>query len=195
MGSLSDSGKQVFIDTSVQAANELLDELFTSAEMDLPESIGETTITLVADDRDYALPSGLVQILWPLTDETNGRWISEYKEGYHRMIVNQQFPSNYTGIPNYAVIRPTDGELYMDRIPQSADAGLAYSMRYVKDTILDEATDSFPCTDACFRALVPAGAEIVKRVHKQSFDEAMFNLSIGRAARLLTQQKPRTSYA
>jgi hypothetical protein len=195
LASLSDSGKQVFIDTAVQAANEILDELYTAAGAELPNSVGEDDITLVADDRDYALPSDLVQLLWPLTDTTNGRLLEEYKGSYNDLIEEQRFPDNYTGIPDFALIRPTDGELYLDRIPSSADAGIVYSFRYVKDTLLSVAMDNFPCTDACFRALVPAGAEIVNRVHKQKFDESMFNLSIGRGARLLTQVKPRDSYA
>lgn len=156
--------------------------------------MGESSITLVADDRDYALASDLTQLLWPMVDETNGRWLEEDKRGYHGMIVGQLFPDNYTGLPYAAVIRPTDGELYLDRIPQAAEAGFIYKYRYIKDTVVSAASDVFPCTDAAFRALVPAGAEVINRVHRQKFDQDMYDKSIGRAARYFTQQKPNESY-
>jgi len=157
--------------------------------------MGEDSVTLVTSTRAYSLASDLVQMLWPLLDETNGRFIYEYEDGYHALITQQIFPDNYTGIPYRGVIRPTDGLLYLDYIPTSDENGLIYKYRYLKDTILSVAADTFPCTDACFRALVPAGAEFVNRVHKNKFDEAMFKTSVGRAARLLGKPPQRNSYA
>jgi hypothetical protein len=194
LSSLSDSGRQIYIDTAIQAANELLDELYSAAGAELPKSMGESSITLVNADRDYALATDLSQLLWPLLDETNGRLLEKYEAGYHALIVEQLFPDNYTGVPDYALIRPTDGQLYLDRIPQTAEAGIIYKYRYIKDTVLSVLTDVFPCTDAAFRALVPAGAEIINRVHRQKFDQDMYAQSLGRAALLMTQQKPSDSY-
>jgi len=49
--SLTDSGKQVFIDTAVQVINETLDELYSTAQITKPNQLREATITLVADHR------------------------------------------------------------------------------------------------------------------------------------------------
>ena len=94
LSTLSDSGKQVFIDTAVQAANEILDDLYTGAGKPLPNILGESSITLVDADRDYALAADLVQLLWPMLDETNGRILAQYEPGYHQLIIDQKFPSH-----------------------------------------------------------------------------------------------------
>jgi hypothetical protein len=192
--SLTDSPFQNYIDTTIQSWNEALDELYSMSRDLRPNVMSENTITLVTSDRDYALQTDLVELLFPLLDETNGQFIYEYKEGYMRMVNDQQIPSNYTGLPLYGVIRPTDGQLYLDRIPTANENGLQYKYRYQKDTELTAAADEFPFENAVFRALVPAVAELWKRHHRNEMDNAMLATSLGRAARLLDKIPERKSW-
>ena len=67
---LTDSSRQSYIDTAVQVWNEAVDELYAITSQAKPNELVETTITLVDQDRDYVLPADLVQIHWPLVDES-----------------------------------------------------------------------------------------------------------------------------
>jgi hypothetical protein len=191
---LTDSGRQVYIDNAVQAWNETIDQLYSVSSRALPQEIAENTITIATSDRDYALQTDLVQLRWPFIDETNGRIIEEYPGGYLALINSQFIPSNHTGMPYYAAIRPTDGEIYLDTIPTSSENGLVYKYRYDKDLVLTVAADTVPFSDATFRAMVPAVAEIWKRNQEQSFDNEMYTMSLGRASRLMTNTVQRNAY-
>ena len=194
LASLTDSPRQVYIDTAVQVWNELIEEVYSKANIPLPQELGENTITLATDDRDYALQTDVVQLYFPLLDETNGRYIDEYPGGYIDMVRDQTIPANYTGLPNYAAIRPTDSELYLDNIPTSAENGDVYKYRYDKDISLSAAADTFPFIDAVFRALVPAAVELWRKSHQNSFDADGYKKSVGTAARLMTQKQQRGSW-
>lgn len=194
LASLVDSGRQNSIDIAVQIWNESVDELYSTTALAMPNELAENTITLVLDDRDYVLQSDLLELRFPLQDETNGHFISEYPGGYQALVESQPQPANFKGLPQFAAIRPTDGLLYLDTLPQTAEAGRIYKYRYDKETVLTLATDVFPFTDAVFRALVPAGSEVWERKKKRQFDQPMFDLSMGRAGRLLNQTQPRQSW-
>lgn len=191
---LTDSGRQVYIDNAIQSWNESIDQLYSVSSKALPQEMAENTITLVTSDRDYVLETDIVQLRFPFLDETNGRFIEEFPGGYEELVNSQPFPSNYTGIPYYAAIRPTDGQLYLNTIPTSSENGLVYKYRYDKDLVLTIAADTVPFSDATFRAMVPAVAEIWKRGQNQSFDAEIFNMSIGRASRFMTNKQQRSSW-
>jgi len=193
---LTDSARQWNIDITVQIWNELVDELYARLGIMVPLNTDEsTTITLVASQRAYALPSDLVQIQWPLVDETNGRIIAEYPGGYEDLIEDQLIPGNYKGVPLAAVIRPSDGYLYIDTNPTSSEAGLAYKLRYLKDVSVSSAADTFPFNDAVFRALVPAATELFRYNKTQEMSGSIFRNAFGRAARLMSRQPAPTSWA
>lgn len=194
---LTNEGKQTQIDLAVQVWNEQIDQLFTDTSTPHPNQLAENTITLATSDRDYALESDLIRIHWPLLDETNGRYITEYPGGYMALAIGQPIPSNETGLPTRGAIRPTDGELYLDRIPTANENGFVYKYRYDKDTSLSLAADTMPFNDAVFRSLVPAVAEIWKlyRMGKESFSNGSYRQSMGRAARILTETQPIDSWA
>lgn len=80
--SLSNSPLQTYIDTAVMAWNEAIDELYSVDGVAKPKEQGLTTVTLVASDRDYTLPTDLIQIQWPLINEATGDEIFEYSGGY-----------------------------------------------------------------------------------------------------------------
>lgn len=192
--SLTDSARQVWIDNIVQSWNETVEELYSVSSLPMPQELAEATITLVTDDRDYALASDLNILYWPLLDETNGQYIHEAKGGYLDLVARQPVPSDYTGLPIYGTIRPTDGELYFDRIPSSTENGLVYKYRYDKDISVSVAADTFPFKDNIFRALVPAVTEIFNITFRREFNDALYSTSMGRAARLLSQNPIKTSY-
>ena len=192
--SLTDPGRQVFIDLAVQVWNELIEDLYSQSNIPMPNELAENTITLVTSDRDYALQTDLVQLHFPLIDETNGQYITEYPGGYMQMVEDQNFPSNYTGLANYAAIRPTDGELYLDRIPTANENGLVYKYRYDKDVSMSLAADTVPFTDAVFRALVPAAAEMWKIEQHNKFSQEIYEKAFGKASTLLTQVEIRDSW-
>lgn len=192
--SITDAAIQGFIDIAIQIWNELVDQLYDAANLPQPNELAENTITLVTSTRDYALQSDLNQLRFPLLDETNGRVLLEFPGGYLGIVNNQFTPANYTGLPFYAAIRPTDGKLYLDRIPTASENGLVYKYRYDKDLELTTAASLFPFSHVVFRALVPAAAELWNLNQKNKFNSGVFKNSIGRAARYLTKKQARGSW-
>ena len=191
VGSFTVPGKQPFIDLAKQVWNELIDELFATQGNMKPLQAAETIVTLVADQRAYQLASDVVQLEFPLRDETNGTYIYEYPGGYERMIEVQAQPENHTGIPSYAAFNPTTGFLYLNTFPTATEAGRVYNYLYWKDTVLEDEDDEVPFGDAVFRAIVPATAEMWKRYQKKDFNQAVFDASMGRAVALLGRIRPR----
>ena len=191
---LTDSPRQVWIDSAKQAWNEVVEELYSATGKPMPQELAENTITLVTNTRAYTLQSDLVILHWPFIDETNGQYIYEYEGGYLDLVSIQPVPSDYTGLPLYGAIRPTDSYLYLDRIPSSTENGLVYKYRYDKDVSLSLATDTFPFGNSVYRALVEAAHEKFNIHTRREFISGVYDAAMGRAARLLTQKPQRTSY-
>jgi hypothetical protein len=192
---LTSSAIQHEIDVAIQVWNEAIDELYITSSIPMPTVLGEDTISLVTNTRNYTLNSSLNVLLFPLVDETNSRYISEYPGGYMQLIMDQPKQSSFTGTPLSACIRPTDGALYLNSTPSSTENGLVYKYRYEKDLSMSLATDTVPFKDVVFRAMVPAVSEIWKRDMKKTFDQAMFDAGLGRASRYLLEKVQRTNWA
>jgi len=192
--SLTDSPRQVWVDNAVQAWNVVVEELYSTTSVPQPKELAENTITLVTDTRAYQLQSDLVLLHWPFLDETNGQYIEEAPGGYLKLVESQPVPADFTGLPLYGAIRPTDSFLYLDRIPTASENGLIYKYRYDKDVSLSLAADVFPFSDTVFRALVPAATELFNLYHRREMSDAVYRVSMGRAARNLTQTPQRTSW-
>ncbi|MGI9411547.1 MAG: hypothetical protein ACR2OV_15820 [Hyphomicrobiaceae bacterium] len=192
--SLTESARQHVIDVTVQVWNEAIDTLYDQSRIPRTPELAENTITLATDDRDYALQSDLLQLRFPLIDETNGFYIHEAKGGYLAIVNSQQIPGDFKGLPQIAAIRPTDGELYMDRIPTSEENGRVYKYRYDKDQELTTAAAAMPFSDAVFRGMVPAVAQLLRRDLKNDFDAGTFGSQIGQASRFLSQGQLRAKW-
>lgn len=190
---LTDSSRQRAVDVAIQVVNEGIEELYSASNMPLPNEQAESTITLVTSTQAYTLATDLVQLRWPMVDKTNTQFIYEYPGGYNQLLLDDPEQDD-TGLPHYGTIRPTDGKLYLDRAPTSADNGNVYTYQYDKDISLSAASDTVPFSDAAFRAMVPAWVQLWKREVRNEFDGDLFKVSIGRAARLATQVQVRTSY-
>lgn len=194
LASLTDSQRQVIIDLVIQSWNELLIDVYDSAEIAFPNEVATSNITLATSDRDYVLPSDLVYIRWPLINQTYGYEIFEYPGGWDQLRRDQTIPANYTGRPQYAAVRPTDGYLYLERIPTSAENGLVYVLTYDKSLLMDSAADTFPFIDDVYQMLIPCVTELVKRDQEKAFDEAIYRRRLGQAASLLTRKQQRQSW-
>jgi len=192
--SLTSSGKQVFIDLTVQCWNEAVDQLYAVANQPKPYQMKTDSIILVENIKDYGLADDLITLHWPLHDETNGQFIHEYPGGWREMHRHQSQPENYTGTPSYGAIHPENGKLYIDRIPTEDDANKTYYYDYNRDLELTEATDQFPFDNVVFRAMVPVVAELYRLYKENKYVEGVAKLNYGRAARLMTKTPARTSW-
>ncbi len=155
--SFTDSQYQPNIDTMLQVIQEVVRDALSRAP-NLVQEGAVSTITLVADQREYSLPSDLEQINWPLQNESSGFYISEFNGGFNKMRRTQPQPSQYTGRPQSAAINPSNGKLRMDRSPQSGDL-VTYKLYFDKRIVLDNKTDIFPFSDSAVDSLVPAFRE------------------------------------
>ena len=190
--SLTDSARQVWVDNVVQVWNELVEQLYETSQTPMPTELAEGSLTLVTSTRAYAL-STFNKLYFPLHDTTNGQYI--YDGGDYLDLVNTQaVPADYTGLPMFAVIRPTDKKLYLDRIPTANENGLVYTYRYDRDLALSLAADTFPFDDSVFRAMVPAVKEVFFMNDKREFNEGIFKISMARASALLTGNVQRTAW-
>lgn len=207
LASLSHTGKQVYIDLCLQLWNEVVDQICDLMGAPHPGETGSSTITLVSGTREYALPSDLVQIRWPLVNQTDGHYIWPYpgpnqpdgdqRHGagdYEQMRIDQQIPADWTGLPYTAAINPTTGYLRMDRTPTSSEDGDAYDLLYDKDLVMDSATDTFPFSDATYRAVMPVVAEWWERKKRNDFDSVAFAVNISRAVTFANKNNRRTHW-
>lgn len=190
---LTDSGRQRAIDIAIQVVNEGIDELYSAGPKDKPKGQAESAITLVTGDRDYNLASDLVRLIWPLRDKTNNQIIVPFPSGYNA-ILSSDPEQDDTGLPHFAAINPVNGLLYLDRAPTTTENGNIYTYQYEKDLALTILTDTVPFENAVFRAMVPVWSQLWRRDIQNEFDNGLFRLNVGRAARLLTQERPRTDY-
>jgi hypothetical protein len=111
-----------------------------------------------------------------------------------QMMTDQQFPASYTGLPYLGAIDPVDDELYLNAIPTSEENGLVYQYWYDKDLSLSLATDTFPFSDAVFRAMIPVVADLWKLEREHEFNGDWSRLNFGRACRFLNETQQRSSY-
>lgn len=193
---LTDSSRQIWIDITVQVINEGIDTLYDASSIAKPLEQSEADITLTLNEREYTLPTDMVQLRWPGLDEANGMFIYEYPGGYAQMRIDQPRPdSGYEGTPIYGVIDPSNEKLRLDHRPTTKDVGKAYTFEYDKDLVLTLATDTVPFKDAAFRAMIPAWAQLVSRDIKRDFDGEIFDRQIGQAARFVNQGQRRTHWS
>lgn len=190
---LTDSARQHPIDVTIQVINEGIDELYSHSHLSLPKQQEQGTITLTNGARSYTLASDLIEMQFPLIDRTKTTFIWKYPGDYNDLLLIDPEQDD-TGLPWWAVVSPIDGSLYMNVTPTATEAGRVYTYQYQKDLVLVNATDNVPFNNEVFRAMVPAWTQLYKREMRNEFDQALYLMAIGRAARALTEIVPRTSY-
>lgn len=192
LSSLTDSGKQLFIDQSVQAINETVRHLYLKCQEPMPKIVGTATLTLATDDRDYDLSiTDLSRIIWPIIDPDNDYFIWPYPGGWNALRQEKPLAADWQGRAEYAVIRPSDGQLLLDLTPTSNENGLTYEVNYEKDGLMSSASDTFPFEDSTFTDLIPAITEKFKEVRNSNPDYGVMRMSLANAAKSLTQMYPR----
>lgn len=195
LGTLTNLGKQIYIDLAVQVWNETVDEVCDMMGLPHPGELeSSTAVTLVSGTREYELPSDLVQIRWPLIDETNGNYIQEYPGGYQQMRIDQQIPGDWLGLPYAAAINPINGTLRLERTPTDAEEGLIYNMIYDKDLVMDAAGDTFPFMDSVYRAVMPVVAEMWERKKRNDFNEQEYKKQLSRAMSFVNKTVRRSNW-
>lgn len=195
LASFTDSSKQSFIDLTKQIWNETVDEVCNKMGVPHPGETGSSsTVTLVTGTREYDLPSDLVQIRWPLMDQTNGNIIQEYPGGYEQMRVDQLIPADWLGLSYLAAINSTTGKLRLERTPTSTENGKVYNMLYDKDLVMSLIADVFPFSDATYRALVPVVTEGFERRKRNDFDPEEYNKHLSRALLFANKTNRRTHW-
>ncbi|MBW2637213.1 MAG: hypothetical protein JRC86_06790 [Deltaproteobacteria bacterium] len=194
LASLTSSGKQPWINVATQVWNEVLIDLYDKTSIPYPKEVGTDAITLVTDDRSYVLASDLIQLRYPLKDEANGQFISEYPGGYMHMIQDQILIDNEIGLPYLAAFDPENGELYLDKIPTSNENGLVYKYWYDKNLEMTLAADVFPFNNHVYLSIIPAVAELWRQETQNKYDEKLYKKSIARAGSFLTQVQQNDSW-
>src|SRR3990167_1741269 len=119
------NGPQQAVDVAIQSINEVLRNLLSGVAA--PGEITQGTITLVTDTREYTLASDFVSFAEAgpegavLVDQTNGWIVYPYPGGFARMFHDQKIPANYTGLPHYYAINPTNRKLRFNTVPTSQE--------------------------------------------------------------------------
>lgn len=192
--SLTDSPRQVFIDQARQVINEGVDELYSSSPLAMPNELKEGSFNLSTGVRAYSLAADLSILRWPIIDRINNQFILHFVGGYEGLLILDPEQDD-TGLPQVGVIRPTDGQLFLDRAPTIAQNGRQYFYQYEKQLGMTLATDTVPFDNDVWRAMVPAWVQLFKRELRGEFDRQLYGLSIGRAARLMIKTPARTHYS
>lgn len=192
--SLTNSGKQLFVDNAVQCWGESVDQIYSKSKIKRPNQGGEDSIILVEGQREYSLPCDLVTLNWPLHEETEGLYINKYPGGYEELRNVLIQPDNYTGQPTSASISPIDGVLYIDMVPTASEAGKEYKFTYWKDLTLSRASDVFPFSDTVYRAMVPLVAELWQYYQHNRYTNGIAKVNYGRAIRALKQETQDTAW-
>jgi len=195
---LTDSARQVFIDTAIQSLNEVLDELYSISVRSKPQQLRSATVTLTTSVTAN-LDANIVTLRkeYHLVDRSNNHIIyilDDTDDGYRSLILGD-LEQDDTGLPSYAAIDPTGvNRIRFDRKPTASESGRIYTYHFDTDLELTLAADAFPFSNTVFRAVVPAAAELWKLHRHQEFSQGIFNASMGRASRLFTMTPISDSY-
>lgn len=195
---LTDSARQVWIDGAVQALNETVDELYDLPAAPMrPNQMSEATITLATSDQDYPLRADLVRLIdsFGLVNEANNHIINiDATADAYRKLVLGDLDQDDTGLASVAAIRPTDGQLWLDRAPTANENGRVYKYRYEKDMGLENAGDLFPFTDPVYRAVIEAATEKYMKIKAREYNRRTYLAALARAASRLSQFPRRESW-
>jgi hypothetical protein len=186
LSTLTDSARQHDIDACILAINQTIDEMYSTIDEARPQQQASSTITLVTGQRNYTLATNFVRLHFPLIDQTNTQYINQFGGTYDDLLELDPEVDD-TGVPMWAVIRPTDSALYVYPTPTSVENGNVYTYQYDSDTELTAAASTVPFNNFVYRAFLPAAFQLWKRERRGEFDAALFKDHLGRALRRLGQ--------
>lgn len=195
-----DSRRQHKIDIIIQLWNEAAHEVFRMGAF--AQETASATMTLVADQREYDLPSDFEKLAGSqyrtraMRGVTNGIIVYEYPGGYEQMLVDQPTASDYRGDPSFYAISPVQSKIRLSATPDTAQAGQTYNYLYHKRVSLTStmATSTLPFSDSVADSLVPVVVEGYNRVMKKEFNADFFEGAINRALEFLSYNRRRDFY-
>ena len=191
-GAFTDSQRQAEVDISRQLWNEVAHELYTLGGF-APE-MATATMLLVANTREYTMPSDFERFAGIFRGATRTAVISEYPGGYGQMLQDQAgLASQWQGDPNFFAISPvTVGTIRLDT---EGTATWTYNVLYEKRIALSSATDLMPWSDTITDSLVPFVANAFERIFKkQNLDEDWARMGAIRALEQAGQAQRRTRW-
>lgn len=192
----TDSPRQRDIDVCLQIWNEVIHEAY-SLNAFTPE-VGTATITLVADQREYGLPSDFERMAGNqhqrvLRGATNGLLLTEYRGGYLSMLRDQPVATDWTGDPRHWALSLSTDNIRVDSEPTASDIyNFNYETRIERTSTM--ATDTMPFSDTVTDSLVPVVAQFMSRDFKDDFDSGIFRQAMIRAIGHLTRSQRRDRY-
>ena len=196
----TDSRRQHKIDIVLQLANESIHEIYSMGL--LAKEAASATITLVADQREYDLPTDFERISGDtynnraIRGATTGLIIREYKGGYQQLLVDRALATDFVGDPSYWALSPVDSKISFDNYPTSDQAGDTYHFLYDKRITLSStmATTAMPFSDTVADSLVPVISESYNRVMKKEFDQGFLSTALNRSLAYLRRTQPKDRY-
>ena len=197
--SLTDSARQVFIDTAVQVVNETLDELYSPEVCDLPKPkmLKQGSLSLVTGERTARLSSQSIALRreYNLVDRTNNHTIYILDEHGHLEVIESDTEQDDTGLPSFCAIDPTqERHIIFDRAPTASENGNTYVYFYDRELELSDKEDTFPFSNTVFRAFVPAATEMYRLYQHQQFERTLYRRSLARAASRLSRLSKSGNY-
>lgn len=195
-----DSGRQVQIDLAIQLWNEAGHIIYQKGMF--ASGVASATTTLVADQREYDVPSDFERLTGKdrgervLRGATNGLILQEYPGGYSQMLADFPVASDYRGSPLAWALSPVSGKIVMQNTPTTGEENETYNWLYEKRLSLTStmATETLPYSDTVADALVPVVAEGWNRIMKQEFSSGNFEAGINRALSYVARATPRRRY-
>ena len=191
----ADSSRQVQIDMMLQVTNEVVQEAYSMGL--LPKIASTATISLVAQTREYSMPSDFERMAGKTFEQrgiggaTTGLTLFEYPGGYMQMLVDQPRATDYTGQPSAYAISPGNGSIRFDREPTSAEANQRYNFIYeklIRFTATSEA-DALPFSPSAADSLVPVLAEAWNKSNKGQFDITEYRRGIAKAIGFMSETR------
>jgi len=193
--SFTDSARQIDIDMAKSSINDVIQEIY-SIPNSLPRSQLEGRFTLATGKREYSTETDFEMMAFNvIRNQDDGRFIVPYPGGWQQMWNDQIIPADFTGQPIFWVINPENGKFRLERSPTSTEAGQIFRYIYVKTLSLSDTTDLLPFSDQAAQSLTPAFAQVFKRKRDpQNFDPGLFQTSLARGIRYITQRPQSESY-
>lgn len=192
---LTNDALQVDIDNVVKACNRaLLDVARAGVDINLRT---EGTLTLVTATREYVVPTSpvFIEMVSPrMIDETLGQWMEPYPGGYSQLREDQLIPANYTGLPLFWVINPTNNKFRLNTLPTANENGRIYKFIYKTSLLLAVAADVFPLRDDATEALEDCIEQQFNRHRKGQFDQSAYQMSIAMCAQIARQLPQQSRY-
>jgi len=197
------TASELFVQSQNQHSIDLVTDLWEDAIQTVysmalaPTVVATATITLVANQREYALPEDFERVAGLSYEERVLRaatklWVAfEYPGGYLKMLADQGVASDWSGAPLGWAINPastaTAIQIRLDRDPDDGVASDTYNIAYEQtmEMTTTMATSLMPFSDTVTNALVGVVSESYESIKKKEFNRTLFEEHLSRALKMV----------